>query len=166
MKLDDKERVVLERREEFIKAHGLTVRVSSELELCHLEPGMTKLIIAANSFNNTDHLLSTSLASLNLQDNFLVPSFTAHSRRDENLPCITTDSSGLMDVSPSIVFSLCSCFALQVLVVENNSFHSCEQMILSDLPALVTLQIGIPGEESNCFVNASFVIRSWLMFAT
>lgn len=163
LKLDEKEASVRKQRSEFIKMHGLTVVVKNDRELDCLDPETTRLIVSANSCDDTQTFTpSTSLVDLEIQDNCLAQCSSVKWKELTHLHTIAIGENCFTEASSSpMILSICSFPSLQSVTIGNNSFRYWKEFRLNELPALTTLQIGTPGQESNCFVSASLVIRSW-----
>lgn len=163
LRLDEKEASVWKQRSEFIKAHGLTVMVKSDRELHCLDPKTTRLIVSANSCNDIQAFTpSTSLVDLEIQDNSLAQCSSVKWEELTHLHTIAIGDNCFTEASSlPMILSICSFPSLQSVTIGNNSFRYWKEFRLNELPALTTLQIGTPGQESNCFVSASLVIRSW-----
>ena len=163
MRLDEKEASVWKQRSEFSKAHGLTVMVKSDRELNCLDKKTTRLIVSANSCNDIQAFTpSTSLVDLEIQDNSLTQCSSVKWEELTHLHTIAIGDNCFTEASSlPMILSICSFPSLQSVTIGNNSFRYWKEFRLNELPALTTLQIGTPGQESNCFVSASLVIRSW-----
>lgn len=105
---------------------------------------------------------STSLVDLEIQDNSLAQCSSVKWERLTHLHTIAIGDNCFTEASSlPMILSICSFPSLQSVTIGNNSFRYWKEFRLNELPALTTLQIGTPGQESNCFVSASLVIRSW-----
>ena len=118
----------------------LTVRVSSDDELNGLDPEATKLIVTANSCNNTATLLlPESLVDLEIQDNCLARCSSVQWKEHCSLRSIVIGNNCFTnpeETSLPVVFSICACPVLQSVIIGN-----------------------------NCFVNASLIIQGWLVLS-
>ena len=136
--------------------------VKSDRELNSLDKKTTRLIVSANSCNDIQAFTpSTSLVDLEIQDNSLTQCSSVKWEELTHLHTIAIGDNCFTEASSlPMILSICSFPSLQSVTI-GNSFRYWKEFRLDELPALTTLQIGTLGQESNCFVSASLVIRSW-----
>ena len=156
-RLDEKEEGAKRRRIECIKANGLTIDANCDKDLDDLDSDTSKLIVHADSCNETSCLsLPSSLVDLEVKDNALVRCVCLQFKDLNQLHSITIGANCFSSPEASSLskcFSLSSCVAIQTLVIGDNSFGDYRAFVLSGLKLLKEVSLG-----DNAFCSCESVI--------